>query len=169
MSFLNPFMEQRVTSSNMPGSASQTSSRGQGDEDNAATTSQVTEPSSETESEETCTLFLEPVPPEPETPSSTPSPSPTPTATATPSTSRERSRAQKRAHDGTLSPFESQLMGAMERAVSQSTPPDPDRLFFKGLLPDLKALFARRKAVVKSKIHQLIIEATCQQADEQEG
>jgi len=47
-----------------------------------------------------------------------------------------------------------------------STPPDPDRQFFEGLIPDLKSLSARRKADVKFKIHQLIFEATCQQLDE---
>ena len=45
-------------------------------------------------------------------------------------------------------------MGAVEKAVT--VPPDPDRQFFEGLLPDLKALSAHRKADVKFKIHRLI-------------
>ncbi|KAL7385358.1 hypothetical protein ABVT39_020327 [Epinephelus coioides] len=145
MSFLNPFMEERATSSNMP--AASQSSQEQGE---FSAASQITEPS---QMEEEITLYLEPVPPDPETPTPTPIPTPTltptpaltptptptpsptpitiptPTPTSTPSTSRERFRPQKRAHENTLSPFERQLMDAMEKAVSQAAPaapPDPD-------------------------------------------
>ncbi|XP_061580331.1 transcription factor Adf-1-like [Cololabis saira] len=140
MGFLDPFLEEKGTCKNMPTSASQ----GQGDDaagEEAASTSQDTE-----------FLLLDPEPPSP-----------------SPSTCRDRARTRKRPHEGTLSAFERQLMAAVERVVSQSAPPDPDRLFFEGLLPDLKALSARRKAQIKFEIHRLIFEATCQQADEQQG
>ena len=46
----------------------------------------------------------------------------TSTPTPSPSTSRERSRlrGQKRPHEESLSPFERQLMGAVEKAVTQT-------------------------------------------------
>ncbi|XP_030286122.1 uncharacterized protein LOC115589421 [Sparus aurata] len=171
MAFLNPFMEDRATTSNFP------ASQGQGDAGNtgedAATTSQA---SSEVEGEDMFTLFLEPMPQESEAPSqtftalSTSILTPTFTSTPTPSTSRERSRprGQKRPHEESLSPFERQLMGAVEKAVTQTAPPDPDRQFFEGLFPDLKALSARRRADVKFKIHKIIFDATCQEFAEKE-
>jgi len=56
-------------------------------------------------------------------------------------------------------------MGAVEKAVTQTAPPDPDRQFFEGLLPDLKALSAWRKADITFQIPKQIFEATCQQLD----
>uniref|UniRef100_A0A671U0P7 MADF domain-containing protein n=1 Tax=Sparus aurata TaxID=8175 RepID=A0A671U0P7_SPAAU len=102
MAFLNPFMEDRATTSNFP---------------------------VEGEGEDIFTLFFEPE---------------------------------------SLSPFERQLMGAVEKAVTQTAPPDPDRQFFEGLLPDLKALSARRRADVKFQIHKIIFDATCQEFAEKE-
>jgi len=163
MAFLNPFTEDRATSSNLPTGDSQ----GQGD-------GGITGENADADNE--FSLILQPVPLElpedieapshtfPFAPTTTPSPSPSPS----PSTSREtsRPRAQKRPHEDSLSPFERQLMCAVEKAVTQTAPPDPDSQIFEGLLPDLKSLSARRKADVKFKIHQLIFEATCQQLDE---
>lgn len=165
MAFLDPFMEDRATSSNMPAGASQ-----------GEIESSASQASTETGSEEMVTLFLEQLSPEAEalsctltpTPISTPTLTSTSTSTPTPSTSRGRSRAQKRGHDDALSPFERQLMGAVDVAMAQAVPPDPDRQFFEGLLPELKGLSAQRKAEVKFKIHQIIFEATCQQFEEQE-
>uniref|UniRef100_A0A667Y628 BESS domain-containing protein n=1 Tax=Myripristis murdjan TaxID=586833 RepID=A0A667Y628_9TELE len=74
---------------------------------------------------------------------STPSPTPTPT------------------------PTPNHLMGAIQ-AAAQLQPPDPDRQFFEGLLPDLKALSERKKAEVKFQIHRIIHEATCERLDGEE-
>lgn len=162
MSFLNPFMEERATSSNMPGrveGASQAEAGSQGQEGEGAgeaaatpTTGQEGAPCSE---DEEIILNLEPIFLEP-----IPEP--------TPSTSEDRPRAQKRASDG-RSVFEKKLIGAMDAVMAKAGPCDPDELFLKSLLPDIKALSARRKAEVKFKIHQMIFETTCRQAEEDEG
>uniref|UniRef100_A0A667X0S8 MADF domain-containing protein n=1 Tax=Myripristis murdjan TaxID=586833 RepID=A0A667X0S8_9TELE len=63
--------------------------------------------------------------------------------------------------------FLDHLMGAIQ-AAAQFQPPDPDRQFFEGLLPDLKALSERKKAEVKFQIHRIIHEATCARLDGEE-
>uniref|UniRef100_A0A671U1Y5 MADF domain-containing protein n=1 Tax=Sparus aurata TaxID=8175 RepID=A0A671U1Y5_SPAAU len=51
---------------------------------------------------------------------------------------------------------------------SPSTSRERSRQFFEGLLPDLKALSARRRADVKFQIHKIIFDATCQEFAEKE-
>lgn len=80
----------------------------------------------------------------------------------TPSTSRERCRGPKRPHGGPRPPSE---RGRVDAATA-AAPPDPDRQFLEGLLPDLKGLSARRKADVKFRIHKIIFEAACQEMDD---
>lgn len=53
--------------------------------------------------------------------------------------------------------------------MAKAGPCDPYELFLKSLLPDIKALSARRKAEVKFKIHQMFFETTYRQAEEDEG
>ena len=150
MAFLNPFMEDRATSSYFPASQRQGDAGDTGED--AATTSQI---SSEADREVYLYSLLGIHAPwvwSPIThihthvhihtlPYST-------------STSRERSTpwGPKRPHEESLSPFERQPMGAVVKVVTQTAPPDPDRQFFEGLLPDLKALSARGRADVTFNI-----------------
>ena len=133
MAFLNAFTEDRATSSNLPTGDSQ----GQGD-------GGIT--GKDADADHQFSLILEPVPfelpEELEAPSHTfpfaPTTTPTFTSTSTPtpspspSTSRGRSRprAQKRPHEDSLSPFERQLMCAVEKAVTQTTPPRSRQAIF---------------------------------------
>ncbi|KAG9259522.1 hypothetical protein AMEX_G27817 [Astyanax mexicanus] len=79
---------------------------------------------------------------------------------------------QKKRRQSSATVFEDKLLKILESVASQKTshqsPPteDPDEMFFRSILSDFKSLTERRRDELKFKIHQLIFEAKCQEAEE---
>ncbi|CAM4567907.1 unnamed protein product [Leuciscus chuanchicus] len=85
---------------------------------------------------------------------------------------QEGERSKK--HKGAMTVFEKQLMAALHRAEASSKPQcvpseDPDELFIRSLLPQIKQLKPGRKERLKFEIHKLVYEAQCSQEEEESG
>ncbi|KAK9976995.1 hypothetical protein ABG768_018816 [Culter alburnus] len=89
---------------------------------------------------------------------------------ADPATRRQEGERFKK-HKRVMSAFEKQLLTALNRAEASSTrhSEDPDEQFIRSLLPQIKSLKPGRKERLKFEIHLMVFEAQCSQEEEESG
>uniref|UniRef100_A0A3B1IUG3 MADF domain-containing protein n=1 Tax=Astyanax mexicanus TaxID=7994 RepID=A0A3B1IUG3_ASTMX len=81
----------------------------------------------------------------------------------------EVEEGQESSDEGTAPSTSGVISGLSPTPLQKKRSPpteDPDEMFFRSILSDFKSLTERRRDELKFKIHQLIFEAKCQEAEE---